>query len=156
MTLIHQARSVPDAAAALEGLEALFQGNVFANTVVEGDLDVPLGLQPAKSELARESVKILDYTPNRILVEASCAAPGLLLYSENYYPGWQATVDGVPATVLPANVFMRAVPVQAGKHTVEMNYRPVPFRNGCVIAAVSFGIVVAGFGYSLFRKRPAA
>src|SRR5207253_482996 len=83
---------------------------------------------------SNDQVRVVEYGPHRIVVESHSTAPGWLIDIDTFYPGWEARVDGNPATVYPANVFMRAVPIAAGQHHVEMIYRPVPFHTGCKIA----------------------
>jgi hypothetical protein len=69
-------------------------------------------------------VLILDLRADRVRLEVDAAAPGLLVLVDAYDPGWRATVDGARGEVVRANVAFRAVPVPAGRHTVEMVYRP--------------------------------
>ncbi|HBF33687.1 TPA: hypothetical protein DDW35_03915 [Candidatus Sumerlaeota bacterium] len=74
--------------------------------------------------------------------ETESATPTLLVTAESYYPGWKATVDGKSEHVLPANVAQCAVPVPAGKHRVEMRYRPNGVYQGAAISAVSLLLLV--------------
>ena len=64
--------------------------------------------------------------------EVHSSAPGYLVVLEAFDEAWQATVDGVPAPVLKANVLFRAVPVPAGVHQVDMRYRPRSFYWGAL------------------------
>ena len=52
------------------------------------------------------------------------SAAGELVLADAYYPGWEAYVDGKPATIYPADVALRGVFVPAGTHTVTMEYSP--------------------------------
>jgi uncharacterized membrane protein YfhO len=78
---------------------------------------------------------------------------GLFVMSEVWYPaGWKATVDGTPVDLVRANYLLRAVPVSAGKHTIEVFFAPdlgsaaaaanagsagfIVFVLGCIAAAV--------------------
>jgi hypothetical protein len=68
--------------------------------------------------------EIIEETPQRIVVRTSAEQPALLVQTDSYYPGWQATIDGVPAALLRADLLFRGVAVPAGEHTVELTYRP--------------------------------
>ena len=58
------------------------------------------------------------------------ARPGLLVLRDTYYPGWSAIGGRSPAALLRADVLFRAVPIEAGTHTVELRYRSLPFERG--------------------------
>jgi hypothetical protein len=94
---------------------------------------------------AGSSVRMLTYSPNSIRLETETQTPAILVVSEIYYPGWEATVDGQATGILPAIYLLRAVPVSAGKHTVEMYYRAPSARKGALISAVTL-CVLLGLG----------
>jgi tetratricopeptide (TPR) repeat protein len=68
---------------------------------------------------------------------------GLLVLAEAWYPGWRAEVDGQPASCVPANIWMRAVPVPSGKHQVRVYFRQNYLVAGLVVSIVSAGLLVA-------------
>jgi uncharacterized membrane protein YfhO len=76
-------------------------------------------------------------------VEAESGGPGLLVMNEAWAPGWKATIDGVPAAVLPADVMARAVAWPAGLHTLEMWYEAPGLRLGQWISALG-ALALAG------------
>ena len=69
------------------------------------------------------------------------AAPCLLVLAEAWYPRWQARVDGVDTKCLPANGWMRAVPVPAGRHVVRFEYRETRFLPGCALSLATVGLI---------------
>jgi uncharacterized membrane protein YfhO len=71
--------------------------------------------------------------------------------ADTWYPGWQATVDGVPTEILRANHAFRAVRLEAGEHTVEMAYRPPVVLVGGAVSLTALILLVAGL--LLARKR---
>jgi hypothetical protein len=71
------------------------------------------------------SVRIVGYTNNEIVLEADSSDGGWVVLNDVWHPWWRATVDGVPAPLLRANVIFRAVEVPAGRHTVVMRFRPL-------------------------------
>ena len=82
----------------------------------------------------------------RITVEAALSRTGYVVLVDAWDPAWRATVDGRPAELLRANVAFRAVAVSAGRHRIEMRYRPVTLPWGLVITgmALAAGGAVAG------------
>jgi hypothetical protein len=82
--------------------------------------------EPPPIELSGEpavgSVAWLERTPNQLRLSVSTERAALLVVADNWFPAWQATVDGEDAPVLRAYHALRAVPVPAGTHTVEMSY----------------------------------
>lgn len=94
----------------------------------------------------------LTATCNSATIRAALPTSGYLVLSDTYYPGWQAFVDGLPATILRANFAFRAVALPAGEHVVEFEYRPVSFRLGAVATALT-SLVVLGLLVSEWRKR---
>src|SRR5262249_61026881 len=101
---------------------------------------------------ARSQAGIGEYLPGRVVVETSGARGGLLVLTDQYYPGWQATVDGTPATIVRADYLFRGVRVPGGDHRVEFVYRPSSFRTGATISllalATIFGLPVGSGGRS--------
>lgn len=79
----------------------------------------PLELDGAPAE---GTVEWLVRTPNELRLEVTTERPALLVVADNWFPAWQATVDGEEAPLLRAYHSLRAVPVPAGSHTVEMRY----------------------------------
>jgi hypothetical protein len=79
-------------------------------------------------------VELLLYEPEHILAAISTPSEGWLVLSDAWYPGWEATVDGVDASIERADVLFRAVAVPAGRHRIEWVYRPASYRLGLIIS----------------------
>jgi hypothetical protein len=121
--------SVPDFEAALDWLST---GALSREAVVIGGspLDGPGGYTPAE---------LLLHRPNHVRLRAD--GPGLLVISELFHPGWQATVDGSPAEILAADAVLRGVYLDAGEHEVEMVYRPAAVTLGAIVSGVALLVV---------------
>lgn len=66
------------------------------------------------------------YAPDRLSYHARSARGGVAVLSEIYFPwGWEATVDGKPATIGRVNYVLRAIAIPAGEHSVELTFRPM-------------------------------
>jgi hypothetical protein len=74
--------------------------------------------------------RIVDYRPNRVAVEVDGTAPGWLVLTDPWYPGWTCTVDGEERAVYPGDYLFRTVPVPAGRHEVVFRFRPASYLAG--------------------------
>jgi hypothetical protein len=99
---------------------------------------------PADPDPGPAAVRIMDYRANRVTVEVETPAPGLLVLTDNYAPGWQAAVDEERTPVYAANHAFRAVVVPAGRHRVTFTYRPLSFYVGAALSLLTLvGLSVA-------------
>ena len=157
--LVGQTTLVPDDAGALAALaDAAFEP---ADKVVLFEPEITSAglsdeLQSIKPAASAGRVTVSSYEPERVALQVDLPAPGVLVLSDSWYPGWRATVDGQPLSVLRANLLFRAVVVPAGVHDVVFEFEPDGLRAG-VAAALSAGLVLAGLLVTaaiLARKRP--
>jgi hypothetical protein len=88
------------------------------------------------------TVQIVERLPGRLVREVDTDADGVLVLSEIDYPGWQAKVDGRPAPILRANTILRALPLPAGQHRVEMVFRPWTVYVGLVLSLLTLIVVL--------------
>jgi hypothetical protein len=70
-------------------------------------------------------------------VALEACAPGYLVLSDTAFPGWEATVNGVPTPIHRANLLLRAVQVPPGAHSVRFTYRPLSFGLGAFLSALA-------------------
>lgn len=89
---------------------------------------------------APEDVRITHYDPSRIVLEATLACKGMVVLTDTFYPGWQATVDGRPATIHEAYGLVRGVAAEAGARRIEFRYRPSWLTTGGL--AASLGLIL--------------
>jgi uncharacterized membrane protein YfhO len=79
------------------------------------------------------------------------------MVSENYYPGWSATVDGKPATIGRADFTLIGVELPAGAREVELTYGSATYERGRAITVVALllAVVAVAAGIVLERRRQA-
>lgn len=97
------------------------------------------------------SVAVAEYSSNRVSILANLSAPALIVLTDSYFPGWRASVDGVPTPILAADYTFRAVEVPAGAHRIEFSYLPTMFLIGVCITFAS--LAAALLWYFLPRGR---
>jgi hypothetical protein len=83
----------------------------------------PDGLAPAAEPVG--TAKIVSYRNTEVVIEVENASAGLLVLNDVWHPWWRASVDGLPAAILKANVLFRAVVVPRGKHIVRFSFHPI-------------------------------
>jgi hypothetical protein len=85
-----------------------------------------------------------SYDDNRVVLTTTTSEPGTLVVADAYYPGWQAEIDGTPASIYPVDVALRGVQVPAGTHHVTMQYLPQSIEAGAL--GVPAGVILFGVG----------
>jgi hypothetical protein len=106
----------------------------------------PLQLSGAEPQEVAHRLRCLQYEHNWQRWEVETAQPGLLCLSEIWYPAWRARVDGAPVPVLRAYHSLRALPVPAGRHVVELFYDSAAFRRGAWVSAITAALCVIALG----------
>lgn len=156
--IVHSARQVWPA----QALKLLRTRAVDPRQTVLLEATPPPMAQPADST-ADEAI-IEEYEADRLRARTRTTAPGMLVLSEVYYPAWKAYVDGRPVRVYAADHTLRAVPVPAGEHIVEMRYESTALRVGMAVSlpfyigltALVVLTVAKRFIHGSMRLRPAA
>lgn len=110
-----------------------------------------------RHEEASGTVVLTDYRPNLMTYELSLDQPSLVVFSDIYYEGgWNARIDGEPVPHLRANFILRALPVDAGEHTVEFEFIFEPFNKGQKVSLMGSWLVLllllGGAGYYLYQN----
>ena len=96
------------------------------------------GVNDPPAQLRRWApVHFVSQTAARVALEVDAPRPGYLVFSDTFYPGWEATVDGHPAEVLRANHSFKAVRVEAGASDVVFTFRPRSLRWGATVTLLT-------------------
>ena len=101
------------------------------------------------SALDSGRVSLTSYEPNLLKYDVETGKGGVLVFSEIYYPGWTVSIDGKPAELGRVNYVLRALKVPAGKHKVEMEFRPATVSTTSTLGYVALLIVVLLFAAAL-------
>jgi Bacterial membrane protein YfhO len=98
---------------------------------------------PGGEVAAGSAARVVGYEANSLTVETDAPTATLLVVSEMFYPGWEASVDGNVQPILLTNYLLRGVAVPAGKHRVEMRYAATAARNGAIISGLCLVALLA-------------
>lgn len=101
---------------------------------------------PDSSEIYQESLnasgKILNYTANKVEVEASSNRPSWLVLADTYYPGWKASINNQPAQIYQADGLLRALYLPEGDSRIILTFRPTWFWLSLLITLGSILIMI--------------
>lgn len=148
--IVHSARQ----AQPQETLKLLSSGRVDPRRTVLLEQQPP-PLAPV-ADASADRVMLTRYEAERIALRTSTSAAGMLVMSEVYYPAWKAYVDGRPVPVYAANAVLRAVPVPAGDHTVELRYESFALRAGVALSLLAYLALAALCVFAIRRRRDLA
>ncbi len=123
-----------------EELDAVGKTNLRHETVADRKFKDLLG--ESKVQNNTSLVKIVTYQPNKLTYEVTSDQGGIVVFAENYYPEWTATVDGQDTPVGRANYILRAIQVKPGKHTVVLSFYPKSVSTTETIAYIAMGLLV--------------
>ena len=133
-------------------LDRLARGyDIHRAALLEEPLAVPL---PRENSLPGTPALIRRFEPDSLLLEVEAKAQALLVLAETWYPGWRAEIDGQVCECVPANLWMRAVPVPAGSHQVRVYFRQNYLLPGAFISLASAALLLTVLARPK-RPRPA-
>jgi len=109
--------------------------------------DAPIDLRrldslPARS-VSRASVTAWEPGAMTVRMDPVPGTDSYLLVSENWYPDWQATVDGRTVVPLRGDFTFLAVPVPRGSREVKLAVRSTAYRRGAAVSLASLGAILA-------------
>jgi len=114
------------------------------DVVIEKAVGKSEAADPASVEAqpsAGASATIVEDQRNRVVIDTTNPNAAWLVLSDNYYPGWRATIDGEATDLFQANGTMRAVKVPAGRHVVSFVFLPLVFRASLVVSLVAAAVL---------------
>jgi hypothetical protein len=92
-------------------------------------------VQNSMSDVSASRVTFKTDTADKVELEVFTPKPNYLVLTDEFYPGWHASVDGQSVQIYRANAFERAVLVASGKHNVRFVYEPESLKIGLYGAA---------------------
>jgi hypothetical protein len=98
-----------------------------------------------------DSTEVVKREDELIELRVSSLSNRLLVLNVAAYPGWEASVDDRPVSIIRTNGLVQGVLVPRGEHRVALRFEPTGFRLGVLIAAAT----LAGLGFLALPRRRA-
>lgn len=115
---------------------------------IDGQPDSLGNLIREDKQVSNVSYKILRYNSEFMEVEVDLKKPGLVVFSEVFYPAIKLTVNNSKAKLLRANYSLRAVELKQGKSIVRMSYESEQYSNGKILTITTLLLSVLGFVFT--------
>ena len=96
-------------------------------------------------------VTIKAYEPNQLTYEVNSDKGGVVVFSEIYYPGWTATVDGEETELGRVDYVLRALKVKPGKHEVVLSFFPKSIDRTETAAYSAYVVLLLIIAYLVWR-----
>ena len=127
-----------------EEILAVGKINLRHEAVADEKFKAQLGDGVAQDTLSMVTIK--TYEPNQLTYEVNSGKGGVVVFSEIYYPGWTATIDGEPAELGRVDYILRALSVKPGKHEVVLSFFPKSVDTTETIAYLAYVILLLVVG----------
>lgn len=98
-------------------------------------------------------VVLIKYEPNNMTYTVNSTKGGVVVFSEVYYPGWTATIDGQPAELGRVNYILRALNVKAGKHEVVLDFHPTSISTTETIAYAALIVLLLAICVAIYSEK---
>ena len=82
-------------------------------------------------------VRVLEFNPNRVVLDVEAPGSGLVYCADAMAPGWRVFRNDSETRFIHANFAFRAVPVETGHSVIRMEYEPPGLRPGLVLTAIA-------------------
>ena len=143
--LVDKVKYVDNANAELDALAKL---NLRHEAVADKRFESVLGTSTQQGTVAK--AELTKYAPNQLHYNVESDKGGVLVFSEVYYPGWTATVDGQPIELGRVNYLLRALAIKPGKHEVVLSFFPKSIDRTETIAYISYAALLLLIAATVF------
>jgi hypothetical protein len=93
-------------------------------------------------DVLENKAQIIKDERTQVIIQTEQNSAGFLVLRDVLLKGWEATIDGQPATINRVDGIFRGVIVPGGKHTVVFKYSPKWVKPAIYIEIISIGIFV--------------
>lgn len=137
---------------------AWFVNNIKLVNTPDEEINSLTGFNPAKTLVVDQTkfklsntrldstnsvISLVKYEPNYLKYEYTAEKPGIVVFSEIYYPeGWTSKIDGKEAPHFRGNYVLRAMEVPQGKHTIEFSFESKSYQRGTIFSYISSIIII--------------
>ena len=113
-------------------------------------------LSKSMQTMQQNSLNVTDVENDQVSATIDSETGGTLFLSIIKNPGWKVFVDGEESETFRVDTAFTGCNVSAGKHDIELVYKPIYFDEALIVSAVGTGILAAILIVQLARRRTKA
>ena len=98
-------------------------------------------------------IEKIKATNQNFEIQVSCQEPTNLIFLQNYYPGWRATLNSKKVEIQKVNTSFMSIPIEPGTHKLNFTFRPKKMIYSFFISLLSFALTLGGIVYLSIKKR---
>ena len=100
-------------------------------------------------------ILVTERRPELLEIELGPHPAGILVFSEIFYPGWQASAGGHELPIFRCNAILRCLRLDSSPEIIRMRmeFKPPTLRYGGLISLGSLCLVVFALIFSLSSRR---
>ncbi len=127
----------PDLEIGLVGETDLRHAAIIGEDFPEGIVEAEAALSNGAAGGETETIELTEYTPDRLSYHYAAASDRVAVFSEIYYPGWKAYVDGKETCLFRTDWTLRGAVLPAGEHDIIMKFEPEVYSKASGISRIS-------------------
>ena len=137
-----------------EAIDAMLRDEFDPSQMAVGEEPVRLpGSFPELSNPLPPQVTTTRPTSDRLDITVRTDRPGLLVVSEQFFPGWEAWVGEEKVAILPVNAALMGIEVPQGRHMVTLRFFPQTLKWGLVSTGLTLAAVLVALLVPALRLR---
>jgi len=161
LTTTYSSFGLPDVARQIHQLDLnLATADARIDAPEPGKIPLQLDIRPPSSGTSRfqwsppidRQVKVVEESLNEITIEVAAGAPGRLIRTDRYYPGWRLVEPAGLQTQLLGNALL-AVEIPASSMRLTFRYTPTWLPITWRISVATLAAIMLTAVVSLFRRR---
>ncbi|MCX6645039.1 MAG: YfhO family protein, partial [bacterium] len=107
-------------------------------------VDIPADLlEMTRPSDRQHSIEVLKYGADEVRLNVSTDRDQYLVFSDTYFPGWRAWVDGSEVKIYRTDGIVKGIVVPQGEHEIRFCYDPVSYKIGWLL--VFIGLILLPF-----------
>ena len=104
-------------------------------------------------ENKNSKAEIISHKNNRIELKVFSSGDSFLVFSDTFYPGWKAYIDGAETRIYRTNGIFKGIRISGGEHKVVFNFMPRYFIICSITSSASLLGTIAAIIIIIVRRR---